>query len=308
MNLASSHLSIQNSNYTESLFFLISSFCSNRKFSFIPNRYDDEDKESGFKIILVNSREIDYEYLNMKFQISIQRSDGTMNRIFGFDYGWDGIDFTGYGYETEEFLKIEDIFNEKNQYIDKNATITFVMFVRNYSMRFINLFIQLKIPFKMTLTEYDQDSSSSDDEKTPEVFKDAVASYFNNDNCSDCSIVCSDSVHLPAHRFIIAVRCPAIHALLTESSSFQLAVNDFDSATMLEILRYIYTGKVQNLDKLLFQIFIAAKKYGLKELKVFCFSKLIKQMSQTNVFDTLILADQHNAKKLEKECLDFINM
>jgi speckle-type POZ protein len=119
-------------------------------------------------------------------------------------------------------------------------------------------------------------------------------------------------VELPAHRCVIAARTAVFEVMLTtdmmEGKTKKLTLNDIDSATMLEIMRYIYTGKVQNLDKLASQILVAADKYDLKKLKKLCEYELFNQLTKDNVFELLILADRYDIQKLEENCLDILKL
>jgi speckle-type POZ protein len=156
----------------------------------------------------------------------------------------------------------------------------------------------------------DDDSDCKVPNPVGDTFSEALSQYFNSDVFSDFTIVCSDKVELPAHRNILSARTAVFNAMLKtdmmENTTKKLILNDIDSATMLEILRYIYTGKVQNLDKVAFQILVAADKYDLKKLKTLCVSELCNQLTKDNVFEFLVLADRHHIKKLEENCLDLV--
>jgi speckle-type POZ protein len=127
---------------------------------------------------------------------------------------------------------------------------------------------------------------------------------------SDITFICSDEKEIPAHQNIIAGRSSVFKAMLTtnmmEKKSNRIQVGDIDGATMNELLRYIYTLKVENLDTLAAKILYAAEKYDLPKLKSKCASQLIKQLSSENVFDSLVLADRFNEKNLLTECMEYI--
>jgi speckle-type POZ protein len=163
----------------------------------------------------------------------------------------------------------------------------------------------------MELKEADEDSESSANEPLG-VFSEINSRFFNSGLFSDFLIICSDNVELPAHRCIMSGRNSVFEAMLQtnmiESQTKQLVLSDIDSPTMLEILRFIYTGKTENLDKLASSIYKAAHKYDLQKLKVSCASKLIRQLSKENVFDMLILARLYGEQELENECIDLMHM
>ncbi|CAF4515201.1 unnamed protein product, partial [Rotaria magnacalcarata] len=74
-----------------------------------------------------------------------------------------------------------------------------------------------------------------------------------------------------------------------------------------EILRFIYAGKLQNIDKLADALLPAADKYCLERLKIQCEEILCTTIDKDNVADILILADLHSAAQLRQQSIDFIN-
>jgi speckle-type POZ protein len=167
---------------------------------------------------------------------------------------------------------------------------------------------------KTQLTDLDRNIESKDTDcaQAPDAFNDGNKKFFNSDVYSDFTIVCSDNVELPAHRCILAARTAVFEAVLRtctmQGKTKKLTLNDIDSATMLEILRYIYTGKVQNLDKLASQVLAAADKYDLKILKTMCEYKLCNQLAKDNVMNFLLLADRYHMKKLEERCFEILKL
>ncbi|KAL6953838.1 hypothetical protein U1Q18_046968, partial [Sarracenia purpurea var. burkii] len=77
---------------------------------------------------------------------------------------------------------------------------------------------------------------------------------------------------------------------------------------MEEVLRYIYTGNVENLEELADDLFEAADKYDLAELKAMCENVLSSNLSVDSAAKTLALADMHHANELKSEAMDYIVM
>ena len=96
------------------------------------------------------------------------------------------------------------------------------------------------------------------------------------------------------------------HKMLEHERS-RVEIEDIDGDIMLEILRFIYTGKAPNMDKLADALLSAADKYCLERLKVQCEETLCTIIDRDNVADTLILADLHCATQLRQQAIDFIN-
>jgi speckle-type POZ protein len=96
------------------------------------------------------------------------------------------------------------------------------------------------------------------------------------------------------------------HKML-ENERSRVEIEDIESDIMLEILRFIYTGKAQNMEKLADALLSAADKYCLERLKVQCEETLCTTIDRDNVADTLILADLHSATQLRQQAIEFIN-
>jgi speckle-type POZ protein len=137
-----------------------------------------------------------------------------------------------------------------------------------------------------------------------------TAKLFETKDFIDISIICSDKEFM-AHRFVLAERSSVFKAMLTadmtEKKLSRIVIEDIDDATMQELLRFIYTKEVQNLETLAPKLLYAAEKYDLQELKSICASHLIEEVSEESVFENLVHADRHNEQQLLNECMEFIN-
>ncbi|KAL6953834.1 hypothetical protein U1Q18_046964 [Sarracenia purpurea var. burkii] len=65
-------------------------------------------------------------------------------------------------------------------------------------------------------------------------------------------------------------------------------------------------GKVENLDELADDLFEAADKYDLAELKTMCENALCNNLSVDGAAKTLALADLHHANELKSITMDYI--
>ena len=113
------------------------------------------------------------------------------------------------------------------------------------------------------------------------------------------------------HKALLGARSKVFQAMfehkMLENERSRVEIEDIDGDIMLEILRFIYTGKTQNMDKLADALLPAADKYCLERLKVQCEETLCTTIDRDNVADTLILADLHSAVQLRQQAIDFIN-
>jgi speckle-type POZ protein len=122
---------------------------------------------------------------------------------------------------------------------------------------------------------------------------------------SDVTLVSSDGKEIPVHRCILAARS-SVFKTMVEKKSGVIVVDDIDGETMREMLRFIYTGTVENFETIALKLIYAAEKYDLPDLKSMCDTKLTKQISQENVLEYLKLAEKSDLNELFFRSMDFI--
>lgn len=93
---------------------------------------------------------------------------------------------------------------------------------------------------------------------------------------------------------------------MEEVENGEVEIDDIDSETMLELLRFLYCGKVKDIEKVNDRLLAAANKYGVNELIPMCVSSLIGNTNVENVLQILALADLYNQKHLKENCIDLI--
>ncbi|XP_065222094.1 uncharacterized protein LOC135846753 [Planococcus citri] len=71
-------------------------------------------------------------------------------------------------------------------------------------------------------------------------------------------------------------------------------------------IRYIYTGKCENLAKLADELFVAASKYGLDDLRKICEQRLCETLSAEKAEDMFVFAKKHHANELKFKAAQFI--
>lgn len=110
---------------------------------------------------------------------------------------------------------------------------------------------------------------------------------------------------------IISARSPVFSAMfeheMEERKQNRVDITDVDHEVLREMLRFIYTGKATNLEKMADDLLAAADKYALERLKVMCEEALCTSLAIENAADILILADLHSADQLKAQAIDFIN-
>lgn len=94
---------------------------------------------------------------------------------------------------------------------------------------------------------------------------------------------------------------------MEEKKQNRVEITDMDPEVLREMLRFIYTGKAPNLEKMADDLLSAADKYDLERLKVMCEEALCSNLSVETAADVLILADMHSAGQLKAHAIDYIN-
>ncbi|KAK2108993.1 hypothetical protein P7K49_014158 [Saguinus oedipus] len=158
--------------------------------------------------------------------------------------------------------------------------------------------------------------------KVPECrLAEDLGNLWENTRFTDCSFFVRGH-EFKAHKSVLAARSPVFNAMfeheMEESRKNQVEINDLDPEVFKEMMRFIYTGRAPNLDKMADNLLAAAdkveklqktleKSYALERLKVMCEEALCSNLSVENVADTLVLADLHSAEQLKAQAIDFIN-
>lgn len=133
---------------------------------------------------------------------------------------------------------------------------------------------------------------------------------FNNKKFSDFTLVTADKTEIPVHKNIMSIRSPVFETMMEtkmrESKENKATIEDIDGKALMELLRFLYSGRVENLDDVACDLLYAATKYDVPDLKPLCVSSLTKQLSPSNVIETMMLADLHNEQELKSFCVDYI--
>ncbi|XP_014208381.1 speckle-type POZ protein A-like [Copidosoma floridanum] len=131
----------------------------------------------------------------------------------------------------------------------------------------------------------------------------------NNKNFSDVSIIINDQV-IYAHKCILAVKSPVFASMfdtaMIENKANEVRIDDIKYEVLYEMLRFLYTGVVSKLINLAADLFYAADKYGIEQLKIMCVKQLIKNMNADNVIGYVYLADSHSNDLLKNKAIQFI--
>ncbi|KAI5637466.1 BTB/POZ domain-containing protein [Phthorimaea operculella] len=113
---------------------------------------------------------------------------------------------------------------------------------------------------------------------------------------------------LQAHRLVLAMASPVFAAMFygnVGDKNSPVIINDIDLPTFEALLKYIYTDELKITDATAaMNLYKAAHKYILINLKRMCRDTLFKYLNPNNVCQVYEFASFYDEKSLEKKCLD----
>ena len=136
-----------------------------------------------------------------------------------------------------------------------------------------------------------------------------LSSFLKSEEFSDLIIKSKDMKIFKVHKMLLFARSPYFRAALInnmkekQENIIYLPEND---NLVEELINYIYTGKVKNIESSAKELFIAADKYQLEKLKEKCIYYLFKTVRIENAIDWLTFAKYYNCEKFENHLIKFI--
>jgi hypothetical protein len=131
---------------------------------------------------------------------------------------------------------------------------------------------------------------------------------FNNEAFSDVVLKSSDKKSFHAHKSYLASSSQVFWKMFTtdmqEASNNIVEIKDFDSKVLTELLRFVYSSTVYDLDDIAFDLILAAEKYQIAQLKKICADHIFSKMTTENAFHVLVLFDQlSDMEGMFKKCV-----
>ncbi|XP_073841582.1 speckle-type POZ protein-like [Musca autumnalis] len=143
---------------------------------------------------------------------------------------------------------------------------------------------------------------------TGPIIADDFANILSSEEYSDVTLVAQGGVTFKAHKVILCARSEVFAAMFRndseESRKNCIEIKDMDASVMKEMLTNIYTDS-EIPKEMAAKLFSAANKYALFNLQKICEEKLINEIDEDCVVDTLMLAEQHSSERLRNEAIDF---
>jgi len=135
-----------------------------------------------------------------------------------------------------------------------------------------------------------------------------IESMLDTGRFSDCVIACGGQ-EFPCHKFILSARSPVFDAMFSHDTKEQarnrVEIKDLDVKVVQDMIDYIYSGQVTELESKAAGLITAAEKYDLEELKQMCVTSLCNSIRDDNVLDMLVLVETYDLPELRKSALEF---
>jgi len=131
-------------------------------------------------------------------------------------------------------------------------------------------------------------------------------------NHSDVTLQVGDEA-FPAHKAILAARSQVFASMfdhkMIEQRSNVVEISDMEPVVMRHFLHFLYTGELgAALDvQLAKDLFTAADKYQVQQLKTYCEAFMSKNLTPENVPYVMVLAHLHACVDLKNQAMEFFS-
>lgn len=135
-------------------------------------------------------------------------------------------------------------------------------------------------------------------------FEPSLERLFKNSEFSDVTVKAGKKT-FELHKCILSSRSIVFEAMfrtdMEEKNKNEVNITDIESEVLEHLFQFIYTGKVDKIDHLVFQLHNAAEKYCIDGLKKICVKTIGNNINEMNAVDYFCLAGSNNAEQLEKK-------
>lgn len=136
-----------------------------------------------------------------------------------------------------------------------------------------------------------------------------LAKMMEDEASSDLTIRCEDK-EIRVHTLILSARSPVLHAMLhsnmVERIQGVIHIEDASMEVVQQMVRYMYTAKVQHDFTRTKELLVLANKYQVLELVNYCSSRIFESLSEDNALEIGMFGEMHNSEVLIHSCAKFI--
>ncbi|XP_008215305.1 speckle-type POZ protein B-like [Nasonia vitripennis] len=212
------------------------------------------------------------------------------------------------GVKVKNYIIAEKVFGKANKTRGTGKMMPFD-YTRDPANRVLNaenkLTVECEITYKRKIREVEDLENHG---HLPQLQSDLEA-LFNDPKFSDVTVI-SEGASLKLHKSILAKRSSVFAGMfdaeMRETLENAVEITDIKYDVLVEMFRFIYAGKVNNIDALAGELAVAADKYALDALKKKCEMTMVKNISVANVVYALQLADKHCLDELKMTAIEFM--
>uniref|UniRef100_A0A0N5C010 BTB domain-containing protein n=1 Tax=Strongyloides papillosus TaxID=174720 RepID=A0A0N5C010_STREA len=131
----------------------------------------------------------------------------------------------------------------------------------------------------------------------------------NSSLYSDCIIKVKDT-EIKVHKVVLAAQSPIfsniLKSKLEESGTNVIEIENFRVEVVREMVKYIYTDEVSDIQNMANEVLEIADKYGLDRLKAISAQYLCRNLTIKNVCERFALSEKCSIQSLKECCMEFI--
>eukprot|EP00095_Tigriopus_kingsejongensis_P006020 snap_masked-scaffold671_size114370-processed-gene-0.10 protein:Tk06020 transcript:snap_masked-scaffold671_size114370-processed-gene-0.10-mRNA-1 annotation:"protein roadkill isoform x4" len=254
-----------------------------------PNGEEGEDNSDYVAVFLTSRRQEDLE---VKYDFSVQKVDGTCWGRIGNTFKKFSPEQNSWGY-GKAFSKQK--LMEKTNELLPNGRLTIVCNLEIY-------YSDRHTEGKKQKVEFRTDDAPS--------LGDNMEMAFNATTFSDVQLVC-ETRKFDCHKVILSSRSEVFEAMFshketTENTNNEVVITDIEPDVLEQLLRFIYSDKVDNLSIFAGSLLTASDKYNIPRLKAICEETMCDNLDVSNAAEVLGLAYLHEAKTLQSIAVEFV--
>lgn len=226
------------------------------------------------------------------------------------------------GFGFRKFIDRDNLLNEINGLIQENSIflkfeVSLVYFFLTIKITWI-FFLQLKVMEEKKFMIPERRFTYSPQMERfflYKVFTD-VTLLTNNKEIKAHKLVLAGTYNkslFSAHSYIVSyILLPEQSATFNEifqnDSKNIFVIKEFEYEIMLDLIKFLYTDRVESLKKNAKKLLHVAERYAVDRLRRLSERSLYENLTIENSIDTLIVSDKHALVELKEESLSFMKM
>lgn len=187
----------------------------------------------------------------------------------------------------------------------------FLQFISRESLedKTSDLIVNDKLTILCTVTIFQRKVRKIQYQERPVKLSKEFERLFETKKFSDVTLI-ADNQKFQSHKVVLASQSAVFSAMfehdMKEKNSNLVEISDINPEVLQEMLRFVYSGKVKNMQKLAKGLFVATDKYAIHDFKNVCEDLLCDNIAVDTAVDILIFADSQNADILKEQAMCFI--